>query len=345
MAERPRKAFTGRVAVVREAVTAQAGPDAQDTLAQAEAVCRTLSCATCAEIALGDSLPDLEAQLLRFAPDVIFNLVESYLGQATLACAVPALYRRLDLPFTGNGESALLLAGDKAAAARIMRASGIPTPPGVCLGDLLRGGFPGPGTYIVKSRFEDASMGLDEHSVVTVRTGRELLQTLRELAPGMGGDCVAEVYVDGREFNLALLGGAGGRVCVLPVAEMVFDPAMSGPRILHYAAKWHEDSLAWAASTRAFDLADDNALTQAMIRIGLRCWDVFGLAGYARVDFRVAASGEIFVIDVNPNPCLSPDAGFAVAGERCGMPYAELVNVLVDEALWRHGGRPRRELQ
>ncbi|NCD25577.1 MAG: D-alanine--D-alanine ligase [Deltaproteobacteria bacterium] len=344
MPERPRKPFTGRVAVVREAVTAQAGPDAQDTLIQAEAVCRALSRATCAEIELGDSLPALETDLRRFAPDVVFNLVESHDGQTTLACVAPALYRRLGLPFTGNEEAALLLAGDKAAAARIMNASGILTPPGLCLGDVSRGGFPGPGTYIVKSRFEDASVGLDENCVVAVRTASELVQTMRALAPAMGGDCVAEKYVDGREFNLALLGGPGKRVCVLPVAEMLFDPAMAGPRILHYAAKWHEGSPAWAASSRAFGLAD-NDLIQGMIRAGLRCWDVFGLAGYARVDFRVAASGEIHVIDINPNPCLSPDAGFAAAGERCGMDYAELIEILVAEALWRRSGRPRRELQ
>jgi D-alanine-D-alanine ligase len=345
MARYPWKAFTGRAAVVREAVAVDAPPDAQDTLAQAEAVCRALSWATCAEIVLAESLPALEADLRLFAPDVVFNLVESHHGQAALACVAPVLYRRLGLPFTGAEESAMLLAGDKAAAARVMRAAHIPVPPGVTRRDLLRGEFPGPGRYIVKSRFEDASLGLDDGCVLDARTGQELLGAMRDLAPAMGGECVAEAYIDGREFNLALLAGPGGRVCVLPVAEMVFDPTLTGPRILHYAAKWREGSDAWAASSRTFNVDGDEALVAAMTSVALRCWEVFGLAGYARVDVRVSASGEIFVIDVNPNPCLAPDSGFVAAAERCGMRYAELIEILLAEALWRRGGRPFREIQ
>lgn len=345
MAEYPWKAFTGRVAVVREAVAAHAAPDAQDTLAQAESVYRALSWASCAEIVLTDSLSALEADLRRFAPDVVFNLVESFGGQAAMACVAPALYRRMGLPFTGTGESAMLLAGDKAAAARVMRTAGLPVPVGATLGGLLGGDFPGPGHYIIKSRFEDASLGLDETCVIEVRTSQDLLAAMRDLASVMGGECVAEAYVDGREFNLALLGGPGGRVCVLPLAEMIFDPAMPGPRILHYAAKWDTESAAWAASARSFRLDQDLALAATMTRIGLRCWDVFGLSGSVRIDFRVSAAHEVFVIDINPNPCLAPNSGFVAALEACGMAHAEMVEILLHEALWRRGGQPRRERQ
>ena len=205
------------------------------------------------------------------------------------------------------------------------------------MGELHRGVFPGPGTYIIKARFEDASLGLGPDCVVDVREGAELLAAMREFAPRMAGDCVAEGYVRGREFNLALLAEPGGGVRDLPLAEMVFDSVMPGPAILHYAAKWDQDSADYAASMRSFDLADEEGLVSQMSRIALSCWDLFGLAGYARIDFRVGENGQPFVIDVNPNPCITPDAGFVAAAQRVNLDHADVVRSIVLDALVRTG--------
>ncbi len=327
------------VAVVRESIPDSASPDALDTVLQARSVQQSL--ARCgwrtSEHALGSDPSVLEAGLAQQRPDVIFNLVESCHGLASLACLAPALFRKAGFPFTGADEGSMALSGDKALARRLLHAAGLPVPCGVSMGELQRGVFPGPGTYIVKARFEDASLGLGPDCVVEVRERAELLAVMQEFAPRMGGDCVAEGYVQGREFNLALLAEPGGGVRDLPLAEMVFDSAMPGPAILHYAAKWDQGSADYAASVRSFDLKGEESLVSQMRRIGLACWELFNLAGYARIDFRVADAGQVYVIDVNPNPCITPDSGFAAAALRGGLDHAGLVREIVSDALERSG--------
>lgn len=328
-----------KVAVMREEVGEDAPADALDTVEMARSVAESLEVSgwTVCEALLGNDAQGCVDALVQARADLAFNLVESYCGQASLACIAPALCRKAGVTFTGSDEGALSAAADKALTRRLMAAAGIPAPEGTSLAELRMGRFPGPGTYIVKSRFEDASLGLDDDCVFEARSAAELLRTLESLAPRMAGDCVAERFVDGREFNLALLAGTHGNAEALPLAEMVFDPALSGPAILGYAAKWHEASAAFAASARSFDLPDEKELVHEMTGIGRRCWDLFGLAGYARVDFRVSGAGDIFVIDVNPNPCIAPDSGFIAAARRAGLEHADVVRTIVGDALRRAG--------
>jgi len=327
------------VAVVREDVPGVASPDALDTVRQAGSVGESL--ARCgwrtSEHVFGRDPLMLEAELARVRPDVVFNLVESWNGLASLACVAPALFRKSGLVFTGADEGSLALAGDKALARRLMHAAGLPVPPGATMDELRRGVFPGVGTYIIKARFEDASLGLGPDCVVEARQPQELLAAMQGFALRMGGDCVAEGYVRGREFNVALLAEAGGGVRVLPLAEMVFDPNLSGPAILHYAAKWEQESAEYGASARSFDLAGEEALASQMSGIALSCWELFGLAGYARIDFRVGENGRPCVIDVNPNPCITPDAGFAAAALQSNLDHADVVRSIVLDAVARAG--------
>jgi len=328
-----------KVTVVREEVDENAAPDDLDTIETARAVARSVvgNGWTAQPVLLGSDGTAFAADLAGSAPDVVFNLVESFGGQASLSCVAPALCRRAGVPCTGSDESALAAAADKAMAARLMAAAGIPAPGCAGLAEVRQGRFPGSGTYIIKSRFEDASLGLDDDCVVEVSGPSDLLGEMVRLAPRMGGDCVAERFVPGREFNLALLAGQGGAVRVLPLAEMVFDPSMPGPAILGYAAKWHSDSADFAASVRSFDLLSDGELAAEMVRIGLRCWKVFGFSGYARIDFRVTESGRPVVIDLNPNPCIAPDSGFIAAAAQAGLGHEDVVRAIVNDALSRAG--------
>lgn len=332
-----------RVALAREMIAADAPPDVLDTVRQTEAVGRSLDRLGWAWtlVLLGPDGQTFLDDLGAFKPDLVFNLVESWHGRTALASAVPVLCRAAGLPCTGAEESGMMLCADKSAARRVMAAAGLPAPAGVDLASLAWGEFPGPGAYIVKSRFEDASLGLDVDAVVTAQCPADLVRAMTRRAPAMGGACVAERYVAGREFNLALLAGPGGAVQALPLAEMVFAPVDSGQRILHYVAKWDEDSAAFAASTRSFDLGRDadRGLVADMIRVGLRCWSLFGLAGYARIDFRVSDGGEVFVIDVNPNPCIAPDSGFMAAARHAGLSPEQVVGRIAQDALERAGRR------
>ena len=140
----------------------------------------------------------------------------------------------------------------------------------------------------------------------------------------------------GREFNVALLDSPGGPQ-VLPVAEMLFENfAPDRPRIVGYDAKWDEGSDDYAGTVRSFEFPEsDQALLDALAHLARRTWSAFGLSGYARVDFRVDEQGRPTVIDVNANPCLSPDAGFAAALARAGIPYPDAVARILDAALAR----------
>ena len=172
--------------------------------------------------------------------------------------------------------------------------------------------------------------GIDAGSIVD---GARCAAEITSRTARFGGEWFAEGFVDGREFNIAVLETASGPR-VLPIAEMCFvDFPADMPRIVDYAAKWDESSFAYRNTRRSFDLAAaDSALLGHLQAVALRCWEVFGLAGYARVDVRVDTLGLPWVLELNANPCLAPDAGFAAAATRAGMSYATLVGAVLESA-------------
>ncbi|MCB1814375.1 MAG: hypothetical protein KDK04_22030, partial [Candidatus Competibacteraceae bacterium] len=139
---------------------------------------------------------------------------------------------------------------------------------------------------------------------------------------------------DGREFNLALLEGPQG-MTLLPPAEIVFHDYPPGkPRIVGYAAKWDEHSFEFQNTPRRFDFAAaDQPLLRQLNELAQRCSALFGLRGYARVDFRVDAHNQPWVLEINTNPCLSPDAGFAAALAQAGLSLRAAVAHIVTAAL------------
>ncbi len=145
-----------------------------------------------------------------------------------------------------------------------------------------------------------------------------------------GGRWFAEQFVAGRELNVAVIGAPNGPR-VLPVAEIRFEGFPVGkPAIVGYAAKWDTASFEYRNTARSF--AVEPGLAARAERLALACWQLFALDGYARVDFRVDASGMLFVLEVNANPCLSPDAGFAAALEQAGVGYGEAIGWLLTDA-------------
>lgn len=175
-------------------------------------------------------------------------------------------------------------------------------------------------------------MGFDDDSIVTA-SGAEVRRMLPARAEALGGACFAERFVDGREFNLSLLSGTGGPQ-VLPPAEILFSNFPEGkPEILDYPAKWDESSDGWLNTPRRFDFEEsDRELLNRLEETARRCWRVFNLRGYARVDFRVDSDGTPWVLEVNTNPCLSPDAGFAAALETARIPFDNAVQRILDDA-------------
>jgi len=301
-----------RCTILHQAVPASAPPDEQDVLLAAASVADGLRAHGCCVVLcpMTHDLAASESALRATAPDLVFNLVESLGGADVLAVAAPALLERLGLPYTGAGLAALALTADKRATRRALRRAGILVPPAP------EDGFLGP--FIVKHATCHASLGLGAHSVV---------ERLAEVPAGW----YAEAFVDGREFNLSLLADAAADVAVLPPAELVFrDWPQEMPRILDYAGKWQPEHPLYQRTVRSFDVAP--ALAGHLQRIALACWHALGLAGYARIDMRLAPDGLAYVIDVNANPCLAEDAGFAAAAKRVGLDHAALVARIAEAA-------------
>lgn len=300
--------------------------DELDVLQQVAAVEAALASAGARVTVLPCSLDLSEvARVLRAGtPDVVFNLVESLDGRGELVAVVPGLLDALEIPYTGAPAEALFLTSNKSLARLRLGYLGLPIAEGKSAGR--------PGRYIVKSVWEHASHGLDTGSVVALDDVEyEIAARERQF----GGRFFAEAYVDGREFNVALLGGAGD-VVVLPIAEMTFDgfPA-DMPKVVDYDAKWDPESFGYQHTNRRFlDREAAASLYERLERLARDCWRGFELEGYARVDFRVDGD-HIVIVDVNANPCLSPDAGYAAALGQAQVPLETAIERIVEAAVAR----------
>ncbi len=322
-----------RVLIIHSAVAPDAPIDEQDTLLQAKAVEAALL-ELGHEITKGIFLPDaakMEALIGADDPDVVFNLVESVWGAGMQASIAPAMFSSLGVPFTGVHAAAMAACGDKVLCKRLLKASKLPTP---AWSEPPHWRGIGEGRWIVKSITEDASFGLDDGAVVT---GREAVAARAQASAAKhGGHWFAERYIHGREFNVALI-ERKGVPAALPIGEMVFERwDDSRPRIVGYAAKWEEATVEYRDTTRMYgwhrELPD---LQKQLEKLAKDCWNLFGLTGYARVDFRVDPENRPFILEINPNPCLEPNAGVAASVAQAGLSYVELIDDIVRAPL--HG--------
>ncbi len=267
------------------------------------------------------------------SPDVVINLAESGGGRADMIYLGPALLKSLAVPFTGCPPEAVFLTSHKLLAKKILKSAGIPTPEWSGEDSFAPG--TGQKTFIVKPLWEDASVGITDKNVFS-GDGAEILEEFRQK---FGRDFFIEEYIPGREFNISILETGEGPL-ILPPAEMLFSGFPdSKPHIVGYAAKWDEESFEYENTRRSFDFPETDAtLLETLRRLSLDCWDQFGLSGYARIDFRVNENGQPFVLEINANPCISPDSGFYAACEKAGLTFTNCIDHLIRKALNQANG-------
>jgi D-alanine-D-alanine ligase len=330
----PRSRTRSRTAVVMHgAIDPTAPPDEQDVLVEVASIADALTTLGYQPVTLPLTL-DLDGArtvIERLKPAFVFNLVEAIGGQGRLIHLATALLDSMAVPYTGCRTEAMFLTSHKPLAKRMMAQAGIETPAWIDPDRLggARVSFAGP--YIVKSVWEHASIGLDQESIVT--DPRRLGEIARKRRRTMGGEWFAEAFIDGREFNVSVIAGPRGPE-VLPPAEMRFiDFPPDKPRIVDYSAKWDEQSFEYEHTVRSFDLGSgDGPLVQRIADRAKACWRLFGLSGYARVDFRVDAAGTPYVLEINANPCISPDGGLVAAAGRAGLSQVDLVGRIIADA-------------
>jgi D-alanine-D-alanine ligase len=272
--------------------------------------------------------------LHQLAPDLVFNLTESLNQDSRNEIVFPALFEMLQIPFTGSGALGLGLCLHKPKAKDILRARGVPTPAS-CVIERARdaAGVDLPYPLFVKLAHEDASVGIRHDNVVTSK--RALVRRIKDLLEEYHQPVLIERYIEGREVNVTLLGNA--RVAALPFHEIDFSKLPPDrPRIVSYAAKWDESSPEYKG-TEPVPVKELPLGTKAAIeRAAIAAFRALELRDYGRVDFRVSEDGTPYVIDVNPNCDISPDAGVARAARAGGLKYPQLIGRICDIALERY---------
>ena len=289
-------------------------------------------------VPVDNEVEPLVAALRKEQPDLVFNLAESFAGKSALESNVAALLNLMGLRYTGSSPSGLIVAGDKTLTKKVLSFHSIKTPQ---FATVYRGSVDWAGNLhfpvIIKPPQEDASLGITSKSVVHDVKG--LLETIERMQKDFDQPALVEEFVDGREFYVGVIGNAN--VQALPVIELDFSgfPA-DRPKIASWEAKWGDDgegSGAEFAGTKSIfpeNLAPE--LLEKMQQAAVDSFDALRLRDYARIDLRVTDSGDVYVIEVNPNCYLERESEFSRAAAKSGMEYPALIERIAELANARY---------
>jgi len=278
---------------------------------------------------------EIKNQVVALKADLIFNLFEGFDGRPETEALVPEIAGQLHIPYTGCTSSVLMLALDKARAKSVLKSAGVRTPDFQVLDPKTIDDFRLIYPCIVKPRAEDASHGLTAESVVN--DFESLKRQVAKISAAYGGDALVEEFVDGREFNASGFGNR--RPVVLPISEMEFHLPDNLPRVLTFDAKWNEDSPYFHATKAVCPANITPTQRRAIATVVLKVFRLFGCRAYARVDMRMDSDGKIHVIEVNPNPDISPGTGAARQSAAAGMSYTEFIGKIIQFA-WEQNNEP-----
>jgi D-alanine-D-alanine ligase len=278
-----------------------------------------------------ESLMSLIRRIKDLKVEALVNLCEGFLGRPQLEANVAAMFEALGIPFTGNPSKALALCQDKFKAKAILNSFGLPTARGRLMTSVeQKMDLPFP--VIVKPNQEDASSGIHENSVVYDQDA--LVERISKIIDEYKQPALVEEFIQGREFNVALL--ESEKLEALPVSEIDFSGMPeSSPHICSFEAKWFENHILYVTTPAVCPAPIDDSLRAQLHQYALAAFQAMGCRDYTRVDFRMAEDGRIFVLEVNPNPDMSLDAGYCRALKAAGLDYAQFWSQMIDNALRR----------
>ena len=270
--------------------------------------------------------------LADFSADVVFNLIEGFGGSSGGEGHITGLLELLGLPYTGCPPEAQMLGHSKARTKAVLRGLGLPTATFAVVeaGEPVPD-WPGPWPALVKPEAEDASLGIDQRSVV--ESPEALAQAIERLRARHPGALLIEAYLPGREFNVGVL--ALPEPEALPIAEIIYKPPEGSWPILTYAAKWAEGSADDLASRPRCPAEVDEELAARLAGLAVAAFRATGCRDYARVDFRLDGEGSPMILEVNPNPDIGPKAGLARAIRAKELDHGATLARLVEQALGR----------
>jgi D-alanine-D-alanine ligase len=282
-------------------------------------------------VPLQRSLHNFLNRIKEESPDVLINLCEGYYGRPQWESNVAGIFELLGISFTGNNSKTLAICQDKHKAKAVLRSAGLPTAPAQLLLSASQSvdlKFP----IIVKPNNEDASLGIYPDSVV--QDEESFRRQVRRVHDNYRQPALVEPYIEGREFNVSVM--ENDSVVPLPVSEIDFSQMPQGaPKICSYEAKWFEDHPLYQKTPPVCPAPIEDDLRRRLQTMAVDAFRTMGCRDYARVDFRMDAKGRIFILEVNPNPDISLNAGYARALAAAGVEYAAFWDVMVRNALKR----------
>jgi len=282
------------------------------------------------KVPLAPPLPRTKQILAVLKTDLVFNLFEGFAGHPETEAEVAEILSALEIPFTGCPAGALKLALDKARTKAFLKSAGISTPDFQLLRLETLSSFHLNYPCIVKPHREDASHGLSAQNVVYDFASLE--KQVTAVSRYYGGQALVEHFINGREFNVTVLGDT-----VLPVSEIDYSLPRGEPHLLTFAAKWQPDSDYFKGTKVVCPAEIEDKDRENMAQTALTVFSLLGCRGYARADMRLDEAGQLNVIEANPNPDISPGAGSVRQAEAAGMSYPQFIDKIVKLALEKEG--------
>lgn len=268
-------------------------------------------------------------------PDLIFNLCESVGDESTHEMFVAGLYELLGVPYTGASAFSLGMCQNKVRTKQVLSFYKIRVPKFTLYktaNEIVEDQFDLRFPVIVKPSLEDASVGIDNGSVVD--NFAALRKRVRYIFQNFDQPALVDEYIEGRELNVAVIGNR--RPIILPISEIDFSGLPDSlPRIVTYAAKWMEGTDEYKGTVGVCPAQIPAEVERQAKDIALQAYRIMGCRDYARVDMRLDKNNNLYVIEVNPNPDISDDAGFARSARAYGFSFDEIINKIVEYALER----------
>lgn len=288
-------------------------------------------------VTVHDELRPIRKTIEEWQPHIAFNLLEDFAGDGALDFYVVSYLDMAGIPFTGCNPRGMMLARDKALSKKILHFHRIKVPEfrifpyGKKIKAQKLKNLPYP--MIVKSNIEQGSVGISQASYVS--NEKELLNRIEQLHGMICGDAIAEQYIDGRELYVSILGNS--RLKVLPIRELSFDDkASQEQRIATYNVKWNDKYREKIGFKYGFAKALPNGSRTKIEKLAKRIYRKLLLSGYARLDLRMDAEGDIYVLEANPNAAITHDDELALSAKKAGVSYEKLIDRLLKLGLQAH---------